>query len=130
MPPRERRRSTLSTTHPAAAATTTATADAATPTNNTAPTTDGGERPQGSSPTPPTPVDGPARTKMSVTIADEVLDAAKDAWWATRNTTLLTFSGFVQEAMTAYVTQVAAQAGLTEFPPRPTQRLPAGRPAH
>lgn len=104
MPPRERRTSDLRATHPAASGHT-----ATSTTSNPPPATTKSQ-------------------KISVTINPTIIDAAKDAWWATRQASGLTFSAFVEEAMAEHVTREAKRVGVEQFPPRPTQRLPAGRP--
>lgn len=99
MPPRDRRTSDLHAIHPAASA----------------------PRPEA--------LTAPGKSKkISVSIDPDVTDAAKNAWWATRQESGLTFSGFVEQAMAEHVAREAKRQGVEGFPKRPTERLPAGRP--
>lgn len=109
-PPRPQ--STLGRKHPAAARRT----DTAAPGTGATP---GGEaRTQRS---------GSSRAKMTINTTEDLIDAAKDAWYAT--TTHTTFSAWVATALWTQIEADRAAAGVEEFPRRPTKRLPAGRPA-
>lgn len=107
-----RRQSTLARQHPAATRTDTTTPAA-------------GNTPSGEARTPRPATN---RAKMTINTSEDLIDAAKDTWYATspRNQT---FSAWVAAALWTQIEADRVAAGVDEFPRRPTKRLPAGRPA-
>lgn len=70
-------------------------------------------------------------TKATYTADTDVLDAAKNAFWASRNAGYhRTFSDFVNDALRQLTAQLRADLNDGKpFPARPTDKLPPGRVA-
>ena len=68
-------------------------------------------------------------TKFSVTVDTEVLDEAKNAFWAAMAVgRYRTFGDFVNEAIADKTSALAKKLnGGADFPPRPSDNLPPGR---
>jgi hypothetical protein len=64
---------------------------------------------------------------MTINVPTDLVDAAKNAFWADRGE-YRTFSAWVAEALERQIADTMHRHGLSRLPARPGEGLPPGRP--
>jgi hypothetical protein len=75
----------------------------------------------------PQPVAPPRNVKMTINVPAELVDEAKNAFWADRGS-YRSFSAWIAEALQRQIEETMTRHSLTTLPDRPTNDLPPGRP--